>query len=78
MNCPACKNPIQYNSTECEWCGNSVLSSNSGPNCKTCNGTGQVNRVAKTFLGKMQTVSNCPNCGGNGKPLTNRPAGANE
>ncbi len=21
MNCPNCKNPIQDNSTECEWCG---------------------------------------------------------
>ena len=27
MNCPNCKNPIQDNSTECEWCGNALNSS---------------------------------------------------
>ena len=25
MNCPTCKNPIQLNSTECEWCGNEII-----------------------------------------------------
>ena len=24
MNCPTCKNPIQDNSYECEWCGNQI------------------------------------------------------
>lgn len=24
MNCTSCKNPIQNNSTECEWCGNKL------------------------------------------------------
>jgi|LauGreDrversion4_2_1035121.scaffolds.fasta_scaffold305676_2 ribosomal protein L7/L12 len=24
MNCTTCKNPIQANSTECEWCGNLI------------------------------------------------------
>ncbi len=24
MNCPNCKNPIQENATECEWCGIAV------------------------------------------------------
>ncbi len=46
--------------------------------CTTCRGTGQVNRVTQTFLGQMQTVSACPHCGGSGKTLSNKPAGANE
>lgn len=32
VNCPNCKNPISVNSTECEWCGNSVIPSNKGSN----------------------------------------------
>ena len=27
MNCPNCKNPIQDNYTECEWCGNKIIAS---------------------------------------------------
>jgi len=26
MNCPSCKNPNNDNSTECEWCGNEIIS----------------------------------------------------
>lgn len=44
--------------------------------CSTCNGMGQVTRVSNTFLGQMQTTSVCPSCGGSGKQLGNRPAGA--
>ena len=32
MNCSNCKNPIQDNSTECEWCGNSFYYTNSKVN----------------------------------------------
>ncbi|MCC6817413.1 MAG: molecular chaperone DnaJ [Bacteroidia bacterium] len=46
--------------------------------CSTCKGAGQVNRVTQTFLGHMQTVTACPTCGGSGKSISNRPAGANE
>lgn len=46
--------------------------------CTTCRGAGQVNRVTQTFLGQMQTVTTCPTCGGSGKTISNRPAGANE
>ena len=28
MNCPQCKNPIQDNATECEWCGSNLNKSN--------------------------------------------------
>ena len=28
MNCPTCKNPINDNAMECEWCGASIISPN--------------------------------------------------
>lgn len=40
--------------------------------CSTCNGSGHVTRVTSTFLGQMQTTSTCPNCGGEGKVITEK------
>jgi molecular chaperone DnaJ len=40
--------------------------------CSTCRGTGHVTRVTNTFLGQMQTTSTCPNCGGEGKVITEK------
>ena len=37
--------------------------------CATCNGSGQVTRVTQTILGRMQTASVCPTCGGEGKTI---------
>jgi molecular chaperone DnaJ len=45
-------------------------------NCSSCNGTGQVTRVASTFLGQMRTTSPCPSCGGTGKTISSKPADA--
>ena len=39
--------------------------------CPACNGTGQVQRVAHTFLGQTVTYSTCQQCGGEGKIVTN-------
>ncbi len=44
--------------------------------CSTCNGVGQVTRVQNTILGRMQTSAPCPTCGGTGKMIDKRPAGA--
>ena len=44
--------------------------------CSTCNGTGQVTKIANTILGRMQTSSICPNCSGSGKTILNRPSGS--
>ena len=44
--------------------------------CTTCNGTGQVTRIANTILGRMQTSAPCNACSGSGKTLTNRPKGS--
>ena len=45
-------------------------------NCSTCNGTGQITRVANTILGAMQTASTCSSCQGTGQTVGKRPAGA--
>ena len=44
--------------------------------CSNCNGTGQIVKIANTILGRMQTASTCPACGGSGKVLLNRPSGS--
>lgn len=35
--------------------------------CKTCAGKGQVQRLQRTILGHIQTVTDCPDCHGDGK-----------
>ncbi|MFV0540134.1 MAG: molecular chaperone DnaJ [Aestuariibaculum sp.] len=44
--------------------------------CTTCNGTGQVTRIANTILGRMQTASPCNVCGGAGEVIDKKPADA--
>lgn len=57
----------------CDKCDGTGAKSRSGySNCSTCRGTGQVTRVTNTFLGQMQTTSTCPNCGGEGKVITEK------
>ena len=43
--------------------------------CSTCQGAGQVMQVTNTILGRMQSASTCPNCGGSGKTVSDRPKG---
>lgn len=45
--------------------------------CSSCNGSGQVTRIANTILGQMQTSSPCSTCGGDGKIIDKKPADAN-
>ncbi|MGB0888148.1 MAG: molecular chaperone DnaJ [Vicingaceae bacterium] len=45
--------------------------------CDNCKGSGQITRIANTILGQMQTASPCPTCGGDGKMIDQKPAGAN-
>lgn len=40
--------------------------------CSTCKGSGHVSRVTSTFLGQMQTTQTCPNCGGEGRIITDK------
>ena len=37
--------------------------------CETCHGTGVVTRIVQSFMGRMQTTSPCPACGGEGKVI---------
>ncbi len=41
--------------------------------CTTCNGSGQVTRIANTILGRMQTSSPCTVCGGTGQIINKKP-----
>ena len=45
-------------------------------NCSTCNGRGQVMKVTNTILGRMQTATTCPSCGGSGHSILDRPPGS--
>ncbi len=57
----------------CNTCHGSGAKGGSSYNtCSTCRGTGQVSRVTSTFLGQMQTTQTCPNCGGEGKIITDK------
>ena len=46
--------------------------------CTTCNGSGQVTRIANTILGRMQTSSPCNVCGGAGQTIDKKPADADQ
>ena len=39
--------------------------------CPECGGRGRVTQVQRTFLGDMQTVTTCNNCGGTGRIIDN-------
>lgn len=44
--------------------------------CPTCNGTGQMTRIANTILGRMQTATTCSSCSGAGQVIDKRPSNA--
>ena len=55
----------------CTTCtGSGAKDKNSSQSCSTCGGSGQVRKVTSTFLGRMQTVSTCPSCNGEGTTIT--------
>lgn len=55
----------------CNTCnGSGAKDKNSIQDCKTCHGSGQVRKVTNTFLGQMQTVTQCPTCNGEGSIIT--------
>lgn len=43
--------------------------------CTTCNGAGQVTKIANTILGRMQTSAPCHTCSGSGQILDKKPEG---
>ncbi len=44
--------------------------------CTTCNGSGQITKIANTILGRMQTAATCNSCGGAGQIIDKKPADA--
>ncbi len=57
----------------CDACNGSGARNASGhTTCSTCRGTGQVTRIANTFLGQMQTTTTCPACNGEGKTIADK------
>ncbi len=57
----------------CPECHGSGCASGSHPEtCPECHGSGYVMRTRRTMLGMMQTQSDCPTCGGEGKIIKNK------
>lgn len=57
----------------CSHCNGSGAAHGSQPaTCTTCNGAGRVTRVQQTILGQMQTATDCPTCGGEGKIIRDK------
>ncbi|HZM15335.1 MAG TPA: molecular chaperone DnaJ [Candidatus Krumholzibacteria bacterium] len=55
----------------CTACGGSGARAGSAPStCRQCGGRGQVQRVTRSFLGNMMTVTECSACGGSGQTIT--------
>jgi molecular chaperone DnaJ len=40
------------------------------PRCPTCEGTGQVRRVSRSFFGQFVNIAGCPQCRGEGRMIT--------
>jgi len=57
----------------CTHCnGTGAEGRNATKDCPTCHGSGVVNRITNTILGRMQTQTVCPDCGGDGKVIINK------
>jgi len=57
----------------CGTCKGSGAADGSRPeSCPVCQGRGRVRQVQRTFLGNMETVATCQNCGGEGQVVRNR------
>ncbi|HIZ87825.1 MAG TPA: molecular chaperone DnaJ [Candidatus Coprenecus pullistercoris] len=58
-------------SVKCPKCGGRGAESEADVHtCETCHGTGVVTRIVQSFMGRMQTSSPCPACGGEGKVIS--------
>ncbi|MFA5188666.1 MAG: molecular chaperone DnaJ [Patescibacteria group bacterium] len=57
-----------YKLTACDRCnGNGAEPDTKISECQACKGQGNVRTVQRTILGHIQTVRDCPECGGEGK-----------
>lgn len=51
----------------CKTCGGTGARNNAFETCSHCHGTGVVTEVRRSIFGQMQTQSECPHCGGQGR-----------
>ena len=56
----------------CEKCGGSGSAEGKTETCPQCKGTGQIRQFRQSLFGRMQTVSECPNCNGEGRIIKNK------
>jgi len=57
----------------CDEClGSGGLKGKKPESCQTCHGTGKTTRIQKTFLGNIQTVTECNICNGTGETHTEK------
>ena len=56
----------------CTHCHGSGSEDGNTETCSQCKGSGYVVRTVSTMLGRMQTQSACPKCGGTGKTIKNK------
>ncbi|QZT38599.1 molecular chaperone DnaJ [Halosquirtibacter xylanolyticus] len=58
---------------KCGTCsGTGAKDSSAFHTCAKCSGTGRVTQVVNSFLGQMRTEAVCPDCGGDGKTITDK------
>ncbi len=57
-------------SVSCQHCnGTGAKNGSALETCHRCNGQGRVAQVVNSFFGQMQSVAECPECGGSGKRI---------
>ncbi len=56
---------------DCQKCGGTGAADGKKEVCSQCGGTGQVRQVQNSLFGRMQTVVECPGCGGTGQKIKN-------
>jgi molecular chaperone DnaJ len=55
----------------CQRCaGNGGEPGSKSPRCNTCEGSGQVRRVSRSFFGQFVNIASCPQCHGEGRIIT--------
>jgi molecular chaperone DnaJ len=69
----AVRNIKLYKTVKCSVCGGTGGEPGAKEEtCPTCKGSGQVQKVTRSFFGNFAQVSTCPTCGGTGKTFSKK------
>ncbi|TMG04858.1 MAG: molecular chaperone DnaJ [Chloroflexi bacterium] len=73
MGAFGCEREIEVERVErCQRCaGSGGEPGSKSPRCATCEGSGQVRRVSRSFFGQFVNIATCPQCRGEGRTITN-------